>query len=159
MEALPVTKTCQHCGETFRRDRRQNSGWWARAKFCSERCMQAARAPQPIHCPSCGVEFTPKQGKSRPQRFCSISCANRGRGINPVTTRYARARSIDGKSKTMQRAMMETAAGKVLPPDVVVHHKDEDKLNNQFSNFETMTRVEHGRLHARLRSSAHPQRT
>jgi len=157
METLPVTKTCQRCGEMFRRDRRQNSGWWARAKFCSERCMQAARTPQPIHCQGCGVEFTPKQGKSRPQRFCSISCSNRGRGINTVTTRYARARSIDGKSKTMQRAMVEQALGELLPTDVVVHHKDEDKLNNQFSNFETMTRAEHGRLHALQRSEAQRQ--
>jgi hypothetical protein len=110
--------------------------------------MQAARTPHPQHCPSCGVEFTPKQGKSRPQMFCSISCANRGRGINPVTTRYARARSIDGKSKTMQRAMMETASGEVLPPEVVVHHKDEDKLNNRFDNFEVMTISDHARHHA-----------
>lgn len=159
METLPVTKDCQHCGQVFHRNRRQNKDWWERAKFCSERCMQAARVPLAMHCPSCGVEFTSKQGASRPQKFCSISCANRARGINPVTTRYARARSIDGKSKTMQRAMVETASGTILPPDVVVHHKDEDKIHNRFSNFETMTRSEHGRLHAEMRSEASRERS
>lgn len=161
MEILPtpLTKACQHCGQTFHRSMRQNRGWWARAKFCSERCMQAARVPKAKHCLTCGVEFAPTHGAKRGQTYCSISCANRARGINPVTTRYARARSIDGKSKTVQRAMVEMKLGEVLPPEIVVHHKDEDKLNNQFSNFELMTNSEHGRLHARLRSGEHRQRS
>lgn len=99
---------------------------WLRTKFCSERCMQASRVPAPKFCPSCGVEFRPKQGKSRPQTFCSLSCAMAARGVNP---------------------RMEDRIGRRLRPDEIVHHKDEEKLNNQPSNFELMTAADHGRLH------------
>jgi ribosomal protein L24E len=34
-----------------------------------------------------------------------------------------------------------------LTPDLIVHHKDEDKLNNDLSNLEVMTYEEHGKHH------------
>jgi hypothetical protein len=67
--------------------------------------------------------------------------------INPKTTRYRRKRMADGRYLTMQRAMMEEHLGRRLPPDEIVHHKNEDKIDNRIENFEVMTRVEHGLLH------------
>ena len=146
MEALPVTKDCQHCGQTFFRNRRQNKGWWERAKFCSERCMQAARVPAETACPNCGTMFRQRHGK-RLQTFCSIGCANMSRGVNPLTTRYQRMKAPDGKSKTAQRAMMEAHLGRTLAPEEIVHHADEQKLNNRLSNFRIMSISDHGRHH------------
>lgn len=40
-----------------------------------------------------------------------------------------------------------------LKPDLVVHHKDGNKLNNDVSNLEIMTLSEHTKLHAKKRKS------
>jgi hypothetical protein len=37
--------------------------------------------------------------------------------------------------------------GKVIPPGMVLHHKDEDTLNDTFDNLEMLTNGEHTRLH------------
>ena len=39
-----------------------------------------------------------------------------------------------------------------LSPELVVHHKDMDKKNNDISNLQIMTNGDHQRLHVRLRS-------
>ena len=41
----------------------------------------------------------------------------------------------------------------VLSPDYLVHHKDEDKHNNDISNLEIVTRGEHMKQHNRERNS------
>lgn len=64
-----------------------------------------------------------------------------------MTTRYRQENSVDGRKTTAQRAMVEKALGAKLPSDVVVHHQDEDKLNNSMSNFSLLTSREHGLLH------------
>jgi hypothetical protein len=66
--------------------------------------------------------------------------------VNPVTTRY-RQTKVNGKNVLMHRKIASEHLGRPLRPDEVVHHKDEDKLNNDPSNFEIMTAAEHGRLH------------
>jgi hypothetical protein len=38
--------------------------------------------------------------------------------------------------------------GRFLEPDEVVHHKDENKENNEESNLEVLTRSEHSREHS-----------
>ncbi len=40
-----------------------------------------------------------------------------------------------------------TNGKRVLGPDEVVHHKDENKLNNKKSNLQIMDRSEHSKLH------------
>jgi hypothetical protein len=45
------------------------------------------------------------------------------------------------------RYVMEQHLGRELRSDEIVHHKDGDKLNNDISNLEIMTRAEHARHH------------
>lgn len=47
----------------------------------------------------------------------------------------------------VHRHVAQTFYGVILTPDLVVHHKDENKLNNEPSNLEIMTYEEHGRHH------------
>lgn len=47
----------------------------------------------------------------------------------------------------VHRYVAQTFYGIVLTSDLVVHHKDENKLNNEPSNLEIMTYEEHGRHH------------
>jgi hypothetical protein len=47
----------------------------------------------------------------------------------------------------------EEMLGRRLLPDEVVHHKNEDKTDNDPGNLEVMTRAKHGLLHARIREA------
>lgn len=48
------------------------------------------------------------------------------------------------------RLVMEKSLGRILSRDELVHHKDENKGNNDVSNLEVMSRSEHIRLHHSL---------
>lgn len=45
------------------------------------------------------------------------------------------------------RYVMSKHIGRPLREDEIIHHKDEDRLNNEITNLEIMTRSEHSKLH------------
>lgn len=47
----------------------------------------------------------------------------------------------------LHRLAMENHLGRILDPSEVVHHKDDDRLNNDISNLEVMTPVRHAKHH------------
>src|SRR5690606_36307515 len=65
---MPVTRTCDHCGQTFERPPS------ARGRFCSRTCYAASmvgeqRVPD-ANCPDCGDSFRPRKGR----KYCSRAC-------------------------------------------------------------------------------------
>ena len=58
-----------------------------------------------------------------------------------------RAIRVKGKRYDLHRYIMQTILGRELSSNEVVHHKDGNKLNNDPSNLEVMTRAEHTILH------------
>ncbi len=53
----------------------------------------------------------------------------------------------DGKFRYVHRLVMEEHLGRPLLHSEEIHHKDEIKLNNEPSNFELTTKVDHARHH------------
>lgn len=47
------------------------------------------------------------------------------------------------------RVVMENHLGRMLEPNEVVHHENEDKHDNRISNLKVMTLSDHSKLHAR----------
>lgn len=59
-----------------------------------------------------------------------------------------------GHRKAEHRAVMESILGRELSSNEIVHHKDRNKLNNDPSNLEVVTRSEHIQIHRKdLKSS------
>ena len=54
----------------------------------------------------------------------------------------------NGKRIRTHRAVAMATLGIVLSADMVVHHKDGNKLNNDPSNLVVMSHSEHSRLHS-----------
>lgn len=54
----------------------------------------------------------------------------------------------------MHRVVVENSLGRLLLKKEVIHHKDEDRTNNELSNLEIMTQSEHARHHALERAPA-----
>lgn len=51
----------------------------------------------------------------------------------------------------MHRVVMENHLGRILGDDEVVHHKDENKHNNEISNLEVQTNSAHASAHGRTK--------
>lgn len=80
------------------------------------------------------------------RKYCNRHCAQKGKSINPITTRY-RVLKIKGKKISEHRYVMEQFLKRKLLPTEYVHHIDKDKLNNQISNLKIVTCKSHGEEH------------
>ena len=82
-----VETTCAQCGKHGSQPARQarDSKRW----FCSAACYRRAIAPRTRRCRACGISFKvypwqARRAQSRTgptRRYCSVSCANRGRKV------------------------------------------------------------------------------
>ena len=52
------------------------------------------------------------------------------------------------KSRMLARIALEEFLDTKLPPEVIVHHKDENPLNNSIQNLEMVTRADHAKIHS-----------
>ncbi len=57
---------------------------------------------------------------------------------------------VNEKCERLHRYIMEIYLGRKLVKNEVVHHIDDNKLNNNISNLELMSSSEHNRLSARM---------
>lgn len=70
--------------------------------------------------------------------------------MQPRKTHYKKI-VLNGQRIDEHRHIMQQKVGRRLDFNEVVHHKDENKLNNDESNLVIIPRSEHSRLHAKER--------
>ena len=119
--------------------------------YCSRECSYIAlQKGKIIECLNCGKEFY-----STRNDFCSKKCVYEYKKKNYIHKTYLEngyeVRYINGYNKNgnvkEHRYIMEQYLGRKLKENEIVHHKDGNKLNNDISNLEVMTRSEHSKLH------------
>jgi hypothetical protein len=92
----------------------------------------------------CG-ETTNSDASGRPRRFRKgHNRRGRGNGWNENAYRYV---SVDGTKIGQHRHLMQQHLQRKLTRDEVVHHINEDKLDNRIENLVVVSRAEHRRLH------------
>lgn len=77
------------------------------------------------------------------QRGASMDKPVQNRGAGWISTHGYR---YVGK-RAQHRILVERAVGRELEFNEVIHHLDEDKLNNDMGNLSIMSRGAHARLH------------
>lgn len=60
-----------------------------------------------------------------------------------------------GKKKPEHRHLMELHLGRALTPNEVVHHRNEEKMDNRIENLQVMTRAEHASYHGKMTRWSH----
>jgi len=126
---------------------------WEKRRWCNKACMAAARAPAEQACERCGKVYRPTFSRKRGHKFCSIECANVGK---PIKGPYRKMRDGD-RVRAVHRVTKEREVGRPLTTEEVVHHRDEDKQNNDPANLEIMSNSDHSREH--MKGNQHARRS
>lgn len=112
---------------------------------------------------TCGAEclsvWRKKEGCKNVLNWTEKNVHPRLRSGSGVTTDgyvwvYAPDRGYFHNQIKLHRYLMEIKLGRRLTSDEIVHHKDENKFNNNIDNLEIHTRASHNREHGTLRRMA-----
>lgn len=144
-----ITLTCAECDTTFRRYPSQITG---EKQYCSLACVgKAKRHGSELFCAMCDTAFYRRYGEQDArQHFCSPACYADWRALHSSPDTYLKT----GQRHT-HRVVAEQVLGRALLPDEVVHHKDENKHNNDPSNLAIFpNQTYHARCHFGAMSDA-----
>lgn len=148
-------RLCVICGEELKQyisPSRLKSG---RGKCCSKKCRgvylkDVNKKGENRKCVSCGKDFYHKPSEDRRgynHKFCSRKCW--------CPTEKGRAISLDGyyviDGRKVHRIIMEKYLGRKLLSTEIVHHINQDKLDNRLENLQIVSRSEHNKIHKSLK--------
>ena len=139
---MKVTFICEECKKEVTAYRHGS----AKPRFCGNACKLAwmKREIFPKHKAPWLRELNLKPGRN-------AEISRRSADKRSATCRRnhpAKASSyLKEHSRHQHRRNMEVHLGYPLPSELVVHHVDGDKHNNDLSNLVVLTRAEHARLH------------
>lgn len=145
---------CKVCGKEFSllssvKKAREKKG--VEVQYCSVECMGVgARTRKTITCKNCGKEFETTRAT-----FCSAKCSSEFRKKSGTMKKNGfwyengyKVLYLDGdKSIKEHIKVIQDFIGRKLKKSEVVHHINEDKLDNRIDNLQLMTRGEHSKLH------------
>lgn len=149
--AKKVKLICWNCKQEFELSACETRVKRGTVRYCSAKCRdEAMMTGKIVKCLNCGVEFYTTRNE-----FCSHECAREYKVAHYQHKTYMEngyeVKFVNGYNKKgnvkVHRAVMEEHIGRRLSPDEVVHHIDGNKMNNDISNLEVMSRKEHSSLH------------
>jgi hypothetical protein len=142
---------CVICFKLFSRHIAPSEIKSGRGKVCSKKCKGALNSLQKKtgsmrNCKACNKEFYARPSEDRrgyKRTYCSADCH--------IPTERGKAISTDGyyviRGKKVHRIIMEECLGRKLLRTEIVHHINENKLDNRIENLQVVSRAEHNRIH------------
>jgi hypothetical protein len=122
-----LERECTRCGETkpLTEFYRHQTGRLGRGSQCKRCVIKQNCPPRKGRSKQCGLYF------DRTQDRWYVYCQ-------------------DGTQRTYARCLMEGQLGRLLSPDLHVHHINGDHRDDRIENLEVLTRAEHKALHHKL---------
>lgn len=162
-----ISKKCDVCENILTTTEKRLSD--GRGKYCSKQCKFDARKIK-VNCAICDKEILLRKSKTvRTKRFyCSKPChiegykkwysksltnyIHKNKGIDKmILGKRGLTVSTDGYyvygRKKIHRYIMEQHIGRPLLSSEIVHHINEDKLDNRIENLQIVSRREHNIIH------------
>jgi len=114
-------------------------------------------------CKTCGNNFIHSPSQDRRgsiHSFCSKECQLSNKKLGLPNGKYISydgyiviSRTKDGKKQVKEhRYIMEQHLGRIILPKEIVHHINENKLDNRLENLQLVSRSEHNKIHKFLHS-------
>lgn len=109
-------------------------------------------------CEWCWDPFLARRYERR--RYCSRTCSGSARAQEngglcfDICTGRWKIMCRDGTQLWYYRGVMAAEIGRLLRPDELVHHVNEDQADDRVENLEILSRAEHARVHAKERRNA-----
>ena len=142
-----IIKHCESCGSKLKLN---NTRDIERKRFCSRKCLYAIIQPNRFVPPH--SEGTKQKMRESKQNLLTTGWKPIGWRKYTPQIRYSEHHQYLFKGhRRIHRLVMEQIIGRLLTSNELVHHKDENKVNNNPGNLEIVTRSEHMKLHTQRR--------
>lgn len=140
-----VDYICRFCSRSFQR----RKGYGSNCHFCSRSCLAKATVAgknknrSSIVCQYCHKIFDVPQHRLETVKACSRLCQNR------LLANASKCRSRPLGIMTYRRVKKEQCERCASAKYLIVHHKDENRYNNDPSNLETLCKKCHQSHHTK----------
>lgn len=147
-----VKKACLQCKKSF------NSYICDNRKFCCRDCANQHRTTkQLVNCHNCKISFSKifSEVKRSKRNFCSLKCyyeknthtSHSGYKGGSISESGYKVIYVDKVKIFEHRHVVECHLGRKLTEDEIIHHINEDKLDNRIENLLVTSRLKHGNFH------------
>lgn len=131
---------CERCGKTFKRP-----AGHLQARFCSMQCYKPKFPRETRTCKECGVQFEQIKGATRSTQFCTHKCAMDYLNKHQKLDKHPSWRGGVTAYRRFRKDQCERCGSR---RHLLVHHRDENRKNNDQSNLETLCKSCHQQHHA-----------
>lgn len=153
---------CPNCNKSFSKHI-SPSEIESSKRYCSKECSRISvglsiRNGETRKCSFCNKDFYSRKSQDRRgyiNKYCSLKCRIGNKKGNFTDGFYlssdgycVMSKTPDGRKQIKyHRYLMECHIGRKLKPTEIVHHINEDKLDNSINNLQIVSRSEHNKIH------------